>query len=61
MKSLTNVTTAEFIADMTTIMSGITTWVITMMDIFMQPPLNMFVGLAIFGSVAYLVKGMLHR
>jgi hypothetical protein len=32
-----------------------------LLDVFMQPPLIFFVGLALAGSIFYLVKGLLHR
>ena len=52
---------AAFLTNLTEIMTSITSWVTTLMGIFMEPPLVVFVGLGIFGSIAYLVKGMLHR
>ncbi len=50
-----------FLLNISEIMTATAGWVTDIMGIFMEPPLVVFVGLGIFGTIAYLVKGMLHR
>ncbi|QLC51113.1 hypothetical protein HWN40_13235 [Methanolobus zinderi] len=50
-----------FLGNLSEVITSVSGWVVDIMGIFMEPPLIVFVGLGIFGSVAYLVKGMLHR
>jgi hypothetical protein len=54
-------TLAEAIADIGNVTTMVTDTSISLLDVFMQPPLIFFVGLALAGSIFYLVKGLLRR
>lgn len=54
-------TLTEFLANLSEIIVETTVWFNSAMEIFMEPPLVIFVGLTLFASIIYLVKSLLHR
>lgn len=48
-----------FLTNTSEVIASTTLWTTNIMDIFMQPPLVVFVGIGIFGTVVYLVKGLI--
>ena len=52
---------ADFLTDIGTIITAMTTWVVAILEIFTEPPLSIFVAIGIFLTVVYLGKSLLHR
>ena len=56
-----NMTLTTDLANITEVVTTITTIFSSIMELFLQPPLVIFLALGIFGSVAMIVKRLLNR
>lgn len=50
-----------FLANMTTTVTAVSGWFVSIGEIFTHPPYIIFLGLGIVVSLVYLVKSILHR
>ena len=48
-----------FLSNITECITSISSWFVTAMGIFMEPPLVVFVAFGLFGSAVYLAKSLI--